>query len=478
MFETVADAEVVEAITSAWRDQNAACGREMLAIGELYARHIPDDGDERDTWAIDGHANVVAEISAALNISRGRAAGRLNYAIDLRERLPRVGAAFAAGDIDFRMMAALVSRSQNVEDPDRLARLDEAFAKWAPTWMKMSGPKLTDRVDMWVEKIDPAGVREPTPSRDDRYVDVGPLGAGMAGIWAKVSFAEGITFDTRVDEIAATVCSDDPRTIRQRRVDALMAMADGQRALVCGCADEHCPAQSGQPVMPGQVVISVVADEATLDGRADNPGYAPGFGPVPAPLLRDLVATATLRPVRLPMPCAEAAYRPSAALARFVRCRDLTCRFPGCEAPAAVCQIDHTIPYPVGPTHPSNLKLLCVFHHLLKTFWSGGGGWSDRQLPDGTVIWTSPSTQTYETKPAGAQFFPQLATPTGEIILPSAGAAMSTRREAKMPKRRCTRAQDKAYRIGQEREHNTARLARKEFLLCERIARNNDPPPF
>ena len=29
-------------------------------------------------------------------------------------------------------------------------------------------------------------------------------------------------------------------------------------------------------------------------------------------------------------------------------------------------------------------------HHLLKTFWGGPDGWADRQLPDGTVIWTAP----------------------------------------------------------------------------------------
>jgi hypothetical protein len=44
-------------------------------------------------------------------------------------------------------------------------------------------------------------------------------------------------------------------------------------------------------------------------------------------------------------------------LAEFVRCRDLTCRFPGCEQPAEFCDIDHTVPYQVGgPTHPSNLR--------------------------------------------------------------------------------------------------------------------------
>ena len=49
-----------------------------------------------------------------------------------------------------------------------------------------------------------------------------------------------------------------------------------------------------------------------------------------------------------------------------------------CDRPAEASDIDHTIPYPAGPTHPSNLKALCRFHHLLKTFH----GWTDHQYPD------------------------------------------------------------------------------------------------
>jgi hypothetical protein len=29
-----------------------------------------------------------------------------------------------------------------------------------------------------------------------------------------------------------------------------------------------------------------------------------------------------------------------------------------------------------------------------------------------------------------------------------------------------------------ERQHNAARIARKQFLLAERIALNDEPPPF
>ena len=105
-------------------------------------------------------------------------------------------------------------------------------------------------------------------------------------------------------------------------------------------------------------MIEVIAEQATIDGSSQAPGYMPEFGAVPAPTLREMAATAQLKPVPLPPPVCEPGYRPSAALARFVRCRHLTCRFPGCDAPAKLCDI-HTIPYPLGTTHPSNLKLLC-----------------------------------------------------------------------------------------------------------------------
>jgi Domain of unknown function (DUF222) len=83
----------------------------------------------------------------------------------------------------------------------------------------------------------------------------------------------------------------------------------------------------------------------------------PGYGALPAESVRELANRAKLRPV-VPTD-AEPQYRPSAALAAFVRCRDETCRFPGCNRPVARCDIDHTVPWPIGATHPSNNKLFC-----------------------------------------------------------------------------------------------------------------------
>ena len=165
-------------------------------------------------------------------------------------------------------------------------------------------------------------------------------------------------------------------------------------------------------------------------------------------------------------------------MAEFIRLRDLTCRFPGCDVPADKCDIDHTVPYQAGgPTHPSNLKLECRCHHLLKTFWTGIGGWADKQLPDGTVIWTAPSGRTYTTKPGGALFFPMLATPTGELTIhtPTEGAQG---RGVMMPRRKRTRYQEQNDRITAERAINEARLAEEQRQHQAWLAATYEPPPF
>jgi hypothetical protein len=138
-----------------------------------------------------------------------------------------------------------------------------------------------------------------------------------------------------------------------------------------------------------QTLVEALADPPPIGPAATTPGVLM-CGPVLAgPLLRRDALNAEIRKIIHPGNAGpEPRYVPSAALADFVRSRDLTCRFPGCDEPAWNCDLDHTIPYPVGPTQASNLKCLCRKNHLLKTFWSGKGGWRDRQLPDGAVIWT------------------------------------------------------------------------------------------
>jgi hypothetical protein len=154
----------------------------------------------------------------------------------------------------------------------------------------------------------------------------------------------------------------------------------------------------------------------------------------------------------------------------FIRWRDLTCRWPGCDAP--VFDNDHTIPHPAGPTHPSNIKLYCRAHHLIKTFYCGPGGWREAQSPDGSVTLTAPTGHVYTTEPAGSALFPGLSAPTGRIKVQ---AGKGDNRGVAMPTRQRSRDQERQARIESERrqraEINSATAELVAISDCE-------PPPY
>ena len=62
--------------------------------------------------------------------------------------------------------------------------------------------------------------------------------------------------------MARGVCENDPRTIDQRRADAMGALATGADRLACGCDDPGCPA--AQNAAPGATVVHVIAEERSL----------------------------------------------------------------------------------------------------------------------------------------------------------------------------------------------------------------------
>ena len=80
------------------------------------------------------------------------------------------------------------------------------------------------------------------------------------------------------------------------------------------------------------------------------------------------------------------------------------------------------------------------------------------QLPDGTMVFTTPSGRVHFTEPLGAVLFPQLAVPTGELALPDepgarcgprvgdAEAKTHPRRGARLANRMGTRSQPGALR--------------------------------
>ena len=454
MFDNLGEGALLAEMAGAQRAERVAVARRLLAAGRLCQLRLAAVGaDDRTQWCIDNWEAVAAEVGAELGVSRGRASAAMNYGYELLERLPGLGAVFASGAVDFRVVSAIVYRTGLVNDPAALAALDDALAQRVGSWNRLSGKRVAEVVDHWVARFDPAALRTARSADQDRHIEFGEVRNGMVEFWGALRAADAAVLDRRLEQLATAADPGDGRTKAQRRADALAGLAAGEQA-------------GGQ----APVVIHVLAEAATVSGAGDKPGYLPGYGILGPDAVQHLAGRARVRPLTPAAELrAEPHYRPSRALADFIRARDLGCRFPGCDKPAEVCDIDHTIPWEAGgPTHPSNCALLCRAHHLLKTFWTGRGGWAEKQFADGTIVWTSPSGRTYTTTPAGTLFFPQLSAPSADIPEPptaSPSPGGGSGRARMMPTRRRTRVAEREARVRWERGLNERRWAA-------------DPPPY
>jgi DNA invertase Pin-like site-specific DNA recombinase len=412
----------------AWaRVENAACARRLAVMADMLEAAWAEDGSaEREQWCLDNWDAVAAQIGAAQNVSAGAASHQLLVAQALRERLPRVAEVFATGAITYRMVNAVVARTKLIQDREAMAKVDAELAAHVTGWGSLSVAKTQTAIDYWVDRYDPGALRRTETRSRDRHFDVVPAedGSGLASVEGTLFAHDGAVLDQRVTALTGTVCEDDPRTVDQRRADAMAALGAGADRLACQCGAQDCPAaEHGAPRT--DVVIHVIAEHDSLTddtpvqldgneapgppadpdhltdetavpregaqpgpvddkpvremtiGEALAPRQEPSAGParttpaaviggpiIPAPLLAaKLAATATIRPLIHPGDAPpEPRYTPSRNLADFVRCRDMTCRFPGCDEPAVGCDLDHTIAYPVGPTCASNMKCLCRKH--------------------------------------------------------------------------------------------------------------------
>ncbi|UVO11803.1 HNH endonuclease [Mycobacterium sp. SVM_VP21] len=491
MFETslagpealadVDDDALVATITGWSRVEAAAAAHRLAAIGELVARRISGDGFDRSRWVCDNWDGAAAELAAAEHISHGMASSQMYLASALRDRIPRVAALFLSGRIGARLASAIAWHTTLITDPGVLLLVDTDLADLATSLGPLSVAKAAAAIDALIERHDPAAVRRTRDRARGRelVVDTNQTEDGTTAVWGRLFAVDAAALDQRLMQLAHSVCDDDPRTLAQRRADALGALAAGAESLACACGSPDCPAAGEADARSAGVVVYVVAESAALDAAPDPQlsgefvgkpepaatrparpqcpapsGRIIGGGKVPPGLLAELIAGgAAVKPLSQPADlAAEPGYRPSATLAAFIRARDMSCRFPGCDRPATVCDIDHAVPFPWGPTHPSNLRCLCRKHHLLKTFWTGRGGWCDRQLPDGSIDWRSPTGHVYTTRPGSSLLFPSLCLPT--TAPPANAPASSADRNVMMPRRKSTRIQDRLRCIEAERAYN------------------------
>lgn len=176
------------------------------------------------------------------------------------------------------------------------------------------------------------------------------------------------------------------RTMDQARADVLADLADA--VLARGDLPRHHR-------RPAHIQVTVAA--TTLLGLDDQPGELAGYGPITAQTARLIAAEGTWRRLLTDpvtgglLDYGRTVYQPPANLTDHIITRDQTCRGLGCRIAAERCDIDHTLRYPDGPTADHNLTCECRRCHRRKH----EAGWTLTLLPNGDVVWTSPTGHTY-----------------------------------------------------------------------------------
>ncbi|WP_242453561.1 HNH endonuclease signature motif containing protein [Mycolicibacterium sp. P9-64] len=423
MFETAWPDILVGEIEDCLREESILVSRRMRAIAALlWHRTAEAEGtspDDPGYALITGFTRTCAEVSAAMNKSMMAANKMVGQAEALDTRLPEVARLLAEGKTDWHTVALIITRTSLV-DHELMPELDRRLADRIINWQCWSRRRIINAVDAAVQDIDPEAAKERRVTADNaRHVSVTAQPNGMARLDGALPAPAAAVVDKRLSEMATSVCAHDTRTFDQRRADALAALGAGQ-PLACNCDRPDCPTRViDDAPAPPRFVVNVIASQETLEGRSDQPGYLEGYGVIDADQVRQLAESATPRMLSEPTVAdAEASrYQPSAALERWIRCRDLLCCLPGCDRSAWFADIDHTIPFnhitpgAGGLTVPSNNKCYCRHHHRIKTFHDGPSGWRDEQFPDGTVVLTSPTGRVYRSTPAGAELFPQTHRP-------------------------------------------------------------------
>jgi len=130
----------------------------------------------------------------------------------------------------------------------------------------------------------------------EREVVITSFADGMVEIWGRLPGQDGVLLDSRLDQVARTVCPADPRSHAARRADALTCLVT-DTAMTCGCGCQ------GSTPLPAHRRPQVIVSAATLLGVTQDPAELVGYGPIDPDLAGELAADADwVRPSPTPAP--------------------------------------------------------------------------------------------------------------------------------------------------------------------------------
>lgn len=387
--------ELVDAVVGfdrliAW----ASAGRAQMIDQARQWSELTEQASKPETrpgWSSRERARhtLVSELACALRLPERTTENLVEHSKALMTTLPATLEALRAGEISYRHAQTLIDHAWSIP-ADARAGFEESVL---PHARELTVAKFDTTARRVRERTHPESIlARHQKSIQDRNLSFQPDQDGMAWLGSYLPASSALACYNRASDIALGLQgSAETRTLAQLRADVFADL------LLEGVTAEGLGTGITAKVM---VTVPVL----TLLGRTEEPGALEGYGPIDPDTARRLAGTAKSFTRILTHPetgCALSIgskhYKVPKDLRLWLRIRDETCRFPGCNRPAAHCDLDHTRAWAQGgPTDHDNLAHLCRGDHILKHQTD----WTVTNARDGTLEWTSPSGHTYRTRPA------------------------------------------------------------------------------
>lgn len=331
--------------------------------------------DRNGAWRSTGARNVADWLAGKANASKreARAQQRLGNTLDKHQQLADD---VASGATSTATADAISDALNNAPDG---ADTTELFDQ-----VKGTGPdEARKRAAQWQRNNTDETVSEATQRRFAmRSVTTSDPVDGMVVIRITLPEANATAFEKAVCDASGGFAEPDTRTMAQLLADGVINLTEMYaRGAVTGGRNRP--------------TIIATAQLDTLLGRNDADGLSADGVNIPADVLRRLATNAD---IELLIKSGEQILY----LGRSVRLgtdaqfhalleRDGGCRFPGCCAPAAACEIDHFDQWNLnGNTDLDRLGLWCPSHHMFRhrSDVTLTGTWDDLWLhmPDGSLL--------------------------------------------------------------------------------------------
>ena len=334
--------------------------RQQLSVGVVRVQQIIDRftlahaqflsaADKAGVWQGTGARDMADWLTNTTQTSYGNAKGLLELG-ETADASPEVSAAVAAGELSAASATTLHDAVTNAPADADVGELVNAVKGSKPT----AARKAAER---WKELN--ASTPETEEEREDRRyqrraIRTGQPVDGMVTTTVTLPALQSRQFINAISFVGGTPGQGDTRTTEQRLADGLVMLCD---ALAKG------EVKGGRE----RPTVLLVFDVASYLGETDTPARTANGDRIPACVARHLAENAHLQRVT------EAGSRildlgtvvrlASDDQYRALLVRDGGCRWPGCEIPAAWCEVDHLVPYPAGPTDLVNMVLWCSHHH-------------------------------------------------------------------------------------------------------------------